>query len=96
MSRRLGRDADDVHIVLHRLLCRLFGRLEKRADIHIEADIGKRRGNDLGAPIVAVLAELDHEDAGPASLLLGETFHFFLNFLETFVARICRTINAGD
>ena len=54
----LARHADDVHVVLDRVARRLLGRLEQRADVDVEAEVGERGGDHLGAAVVAVLAEL--------------------------------------
>src|SRR5213078_857658 len=69
---RLARHADDVHIVLNRLAGGLFRGLEQGPDIDIEADIGKGRGDDPGAAVVAVLPQLDDQHARPAAFLAGE------------------------
>ena len=68
----LARHADDVHVVLDRVARRLLGRLEQRADVDVEAEVGERGGDHLGAAVVAVLAELGDEHARPAALALGE------------------------
>ena len=41
-------------------------------DVDVEADVGERRGDHLGAAVVAVLAELGDQEARPAALGLGE------------------------
>jgi hypothetical protein len=46
----------------------LLRRLEERADVDVEAEVGESRGDDLRAPIVAILAELYDEQAGATSL----------------------------
>ena len=69
----LARHADDVHVVLDRVARRLFGRLEQRADVDVEAEVGERGGDHLGAAVVAVLAELDDEQARPATLARRRT-----------------------
>ena len=43
----------------------LLGRLEQRADVDVEAEVGERRGDHLLAAVVAVLAHLGDEDARP-------------------------------
>ena len=64
----LAGHADDVDVVLDGVAGRLGRRLEQRADVDVEAEVGEGGGDDLGAPVVAVLAHLDHEHAGPAAL----------------------------
>ena len=63
---------DDVHVGLDRLARHLAGRLEQRADVDVEAEVGERRGDHLLAAVVAVLAHLGDQDARPAALGLGE------------------------
>ena len=69
----LARDADDVHVVLDRVARGFLGRLEQRADVDVEAEVGERGRDDLGAAVVAVLAELGDEDARPAALRPART-----------------------
>src|SRR5262249_33718462 len=52
--------------------------------------------DDLGAAVVAVLAELDDQQARPAPLLLGEGAHLGLDAREAGVAGIGRAVDAGD
>ena len=59
-----------MHVVLHRMARHLARRLEQRADIHVEADIRKGGGDDLGAAVVAVLAHFGHQDARAPALCL--------------------------
>ena len=61
-----------VDVVLHRHAGGLFRGLEERAHVHVEAQVREGGGDDLHAPVVSVLAELHHEHAGPATLVLGE------------------------
>src|SRR5438128_4507674 len=75
VATRLGGDADHVHVVLHGLARDLLGGLEKRADVDVEADVGERRGDHLGAPIVAVLPNLGDQDARPPAVLDRELLH---------------------
>src|ERR1700730_8044610 len=96
VRRRLARHADDVHIILDRLPGSFFRRLEQRPDIDVEADIGKGGGDDLGAAVVPILAELDHQHARPPAFLAGETLDLALDTAEAFVALIQPAIDAGD
>jgi hypothetical protein len=48
------------------------GVWNRAPDGDVEADIGERRGDHLGAAVVAVLAELGDQEARPAALGLGE------------------------
>ena len=66
------RDAEDVDVIFDRLP-RGFGRRRKqRPDVDVEAEVGKGRGDDLLAAIMAVLTDLGDQDARPAALVLLE------------------------
>ena len=89
VSGRLARDADDVHVVLDRAARGFLGRLEQRSDVDVETEDRRARGRDhLGAAVVAVLAELGHEDARPPALFLRELVDFLANARELFVVGV--------
>ena len=85
MAGGLARHADNVDVVLDRLARRLLGRLEQRADIDVEADIGEGGGDDLGAAVVAVLAQFDDQHARPPPLRAGEGLDLALHPAEALV-----------
>src|SRR6185503_10470383 len=64
---------DHVHVVFDGGACRLLRRLEQRADVDVEAEIGEGGGDHLGAAVVAVLAHLDHHQARPATKAVAIT-----------------------
>jgi methylmalonyl-CoA mutase cobalamin-binding domain/chain len=66
------RDAEDVHVVFHRLAGGFLGRREQRPDVDVEAEIGESRGDHLLAAVVAVLADFGDEQTRGAALRLGE------------------------
>ena len=96
MPSRLGRYPDDVDIVFDRFGRRLLRGLKQRADIDVETYVGKCRGDDLGAAVVAVLAELANQDARPSSLALGETRDCRLNLLEALIVGEGAAVDPGD
>ena len=96
VAGRLARHADDMDVVLDRLARGLLRGLEQRADIDVEADIGKGGGDDLGAAVVAVLAELDDQHARPPAFLAGERFDLALDPAKAFVALVLPAIDARD
>ena len=49
-----------------------LGRREQRPDLHVEAQIGEGRGDDLLSAVVAVLAHLGDQNAGTTALVFGE------------------------
>jgi hypothetical protein len=76
---RLARDPHHMHIVVDGILRGLFRRLEQWAHIDIEADIGKRRGDDLGTAVMAVLAHLHHQNPRAAALFFGKGLDVLLD-----------------
>ena len=72
VSAGQARRADDVHVVVDRHLRRFARRLEQRPDVDVEAEVGEGGGDDAGAAIVAVLPQLDDQDARPAAVVLDE------------------------
>src|SRR4029434_1153472 len=73
--------ADDVYVVVDGLLRCLLRRLEKRADVDVEAEIGEARGDDLLAAVMTVLAELRDQDARPAPFPPEEHLHLGMHTL---------------
>ena len=61
-----------MHVVLHRLARGFGGGGKQRADIDVEAEIGKGRGDHLLAAVVAVLADLGDQDARAAAFIVFE------------------------
>src|SRR5581483_2363012 len=96
VATRLGRDADDVDVVLDRLPRDLVGRLEERADVDVEAEIGKRRGDHLGAAVVTVLADLPDEEPRATAVLGGELRDFGAEGGPLRVVAVLPAIDAGD
>ena len=56
-----------MHVILDRLAGRFCGRREQRADIDVETEIGKGRGNHFLAAVVAVLSDLGDQQARAAA-----------------------------
>ncbi len=65
-------------VVLDRLQRDLGRGGEQRTDVDVEAEIGERRGDDLLAAVMAVLAHLGHQDAGPTAVIAFEGLDTFL------------------
>src|SRR3954452_21648839 len=61
-------DPDDVDVGLDRLPGDLLRRLEQRAHVDVEAEVGERGGDHLLAAVVAVLTHLGDEDPRPPAL----------------------------
>src|SRR5207237_325426 len=70
--------------------------LEERADVDVEAEVGKRGGDHLGAAVVAVLADLGDQDAGPPPMLDGELLHVLAEGRPFLVAGELAAVDARD
>ena len=96
MARRQRRDADDMHVVLHRLARGFVGGLEQRTDINVEAEIGEGGCDDLLPAVVSVLAHLGDEDARPSSVLVLERVDQRLDAVQASIhAAHLRLVDAG-
>src|SRR5215471_2144429 len=92
----VGRDADNVDVVLDRLAGGFLRCLEQRADIDVEPDIGKGGGDDLGTAVMPILAELGDEHARPTSLFARESLYFALDVAERIVVLILSAVDSAD
>src|SRR5262245_60788095 len=72
VAGRERRHADDVDVRLDRLAGDLGGRLEQRADIDVEAEVGEGRGDHLLTAVVTVLTDLGDQDPRLAAVVGGE------------------------
>ena len=89
-------DAEHVHVVLDGVPRHLLRRLEQRADVHVEAEVGERGGDDLRAAVVAVLAHLGDQDPERPALLLRERGGHLPRLLELGVRLALGRVDAGD
>src|SRR5438105_3347241 len=92
----LGGHTDHVHVVLDRLARDLLGRLEERADVDVEAEVGERRRDDLRAPVVAVLPDLGDQDARTPPVARGEGFDLAPQRRPLLVLGEVAAVDAGD
>src|SRR5439155_19479498 len=96
VAARLRGDAGHVDVVLHRLARDLLGGLEERADVDVEAEVGERGGDHLGAAVVAVLADLGDQDARPPPVLDGELLDVLAEGRPFLVAGELAAVDARD
>ena len=96
MSAGQARHAQHVNVVLHRHARRLARSLEQRSDIHIEPHIGERRGDHLGAAIMAVLPHLCHQNARPPPFQRGKLLGQLASFAEVRIVLTLGRIHARD
>src|SRR5439155_20256994 len=95
VAGRLARYADDVDVVFNRLASGLLRGLEQGADIDVEADIGKGGGDDLGAAVVAVLAQFGNQHAWPPPLVARKGLDLALYPAEGLITLVLTPINSG-
>jgi hypothetical protein len=94
MASRQARYADNVDIVFNGLTGGLLGSLEKRTNIHVTADIGKGRGNQFGAAVMAVLPYFDNQNTGTAAIFIGESPDSGANLGKRSIPVIGRAVDA--
>jgi hypothetical protein len=83
VARRQRAHGHHVNVVLHRLPRGLGGSLKERSDVDVEAHVGERRGDHLGAAVVTVLAQLGDHDARTPTLAVRRTHRLSPRPLET-------------
>ena len=69
-----------MHVILNRLPRAFFWSLKQRPHVNVKAQIGERCCDDLGAPVVTVLAQFGDHHTRATSLLAGKSvdLHFEL------------------
>ena len=77
-------------------IARLGRGLEQRAGYHFETHVGERRGDDVGAAIVAVLTHLGDEDARLPPHALADRGDALDRAVPAGVVLMRGTIDAGD
>ena len=83
-------------MLVGRGLCDLSRTSVQAGVHHIHPGIGQRSGDDLGPPVVAILAELHDEHARPAALALREGLHLAARRLELAVAAALIVLFNGE
>ena len=91
-----ARNAEHMDIVFDGHAGGFARRLEERPDVHVEAQVGERGGDDFGAAVVAVLSHLGHQDARPPAFGTGEFFGQRTRLLEFGIALAFRRVDARD
>ena len=84
-----------MHVVFDRLAGAFFGRLEQRAHVYVKAEVGKGRSHDLGAAVMAVLAELGDHHARAAAFRLSKRVDFGFQGFPAFGRVISGCIHSG-
>ena len=82
------RDAHHVHIAFKGEARHFARRLEERADVDVEADIGEGCGDNLGAAVVTVLPHFGHQDARAAAFRLFKLLGHGCAFLNSIGAAL--------
>ena len=71
-----------MNIVLNSVTGCFFRCLKQRAYINIKAYIGKCRGDNLGAAVMAILTQLNDQYAWTSAMLGCKFFNILLNIHE--------------
>src|SRR5690606_19453444 len=89
-------NADDMNVILDRVLRRFRRRLEERPDIDVKADIGEGGRDHLGAAVMAVLPDFDDQHAGTASLFSREGLDIRSNLHEPLISFVSGAVDTGN
>ena len=81
-------------IILNRLPRTFFWSLKQRPHVNVKAQIGKRRGHDLGTPVVTVLAQFGDHHPRATPLLAGKGVDLDLELFPPLGRIIGSSINA--
>ena len=84
-------EANDMNVIIHRILCCFLWSLEQRSDIHVKAHIREGCSNNFGTAVMTVLAHLRNHNTR------ATTFEFFeiIRHLTYFFDNIIIFIFAG-
>src|SRR5947208_1812304 len=74
----------------------LVRRLEQRAHVDVEAQVGERGGDDLLTAVVPVLAHLGDQDARPSSFRLLERLGHAAGLVQRSGTPCLVAVDAGD
>lgn len=61
-----------VKIKIHRRFCRFVAHLKKWSDVHIKAQIGKSRGDDLCTSVMSILSHFGNQQTWISAFMLLE------------------------
>ena len=83
-------------IVFHRHFGRLFGCLKHGADVHVETQVGKGRGNDLDTPVMTILPHFCHQNSGTPAFPFHKIIGPFSDGCKDFAVTILGRIHPGN
>ena len=96
MTCRKRTEADDVNVIIHRILCCFFWSLEQRSDIYVKAHIREGCSDNFGAAVMTVLAHLSNHDTRTTTFKIFEIISHLANFLDYIIIFIFAGVYAGN
>ena len=96
MTCRKRTEADDVNVIIHRILCCFFWSLEQRSDIYVKAHIREGCSDNFGAAVMTVLAHLSNHDTRTTTFEIFEVIRHLANFLDHIIIFILAGVYAGN
>lgn len=86
--------ADHMHVVVDGLAGDLCRSREERSNVDVEAEVGKSRSDNFGAPVVAVLSHLRYKDARITAILLSERLNSAQGLLVLYTTLLVSVLHA--
>ena len=89
-------EADDVNVIIHRILCCFFWSLEQRSDIHVKAHIREGCSNNFGTAVMTVLAHLRNHDTRATTFEFFKVIRHLTYFFDNIVIFIFTGVYTGN
>ena len=89
-------EANDVNVIIHRILCCFFWSLEQRSDIHVKAHIREGCSDNFGTTVMTVLAHLRNHDTRATTFEFFEVIRHLTYFFDDIVIFIFAGVYARN
>ena len=96
MTCRKGTEADDMNVIIHRILRCFFWRLEQRSDIHVKAHIREGCSDNFGTAVMTVLAHLRNHNTRTTTFEFFEIIRHLANFFDDIIIFIFARVYARN
>ena len=96
MTCRKGTEADDMNVIIHRILRCFFWRLEQRSDIHVKAHIREGCSDNFGTAVMTVLAHLRNHNTRATTFEFFKIICHLANFFDDIIIFIFAGVYAGN
>ena len=96
MTCRKRTEADDVNVIIHRILCCFFWSLEQRSDIHVKAHVREGCSDNFGTAVMTILAHLSNHDTRTTTFKIFEVIRHLTYFLDHIIIFILAGVYARN